>query len=74
MALYVDDLIIWNSKESLAEVEERLNEHFKTKDMGSAHFLLGLKIRRRPDGGFFIVEEKRASEVFQTTSPVPYLS
>ena len=64
LALYVDDLlIVWSSKESLAEVKERLKLHFKMKDMGSAHFLLGVEIRRRLDGGYFMVQEKYASEV-----------
>ena len=64
MALYVDDLlIVWSSKESLTEVKERLKEHFKMKDMGSAHFLLGVEIRRRLDGGYFMVQEKYAAEV-----------
>ena len=33
------------------------------KDMGSAHFLLGVEIRRRLDGGYFLVQEKYANEV-----------
>ena len=55
-ALFVDDLLIlWSSKESLDEVKERLQVHFKMKDMGGAHFLLGVEIRRRLDGGYFMV-------------------
>ena len=45
------------------EVKERLKLHFKMKDMGSAHFLLGVEIRRRLEGGYFLVQEKYASEV-----------
>ena len=53
LALYVDDLlIVWSSKESLTEVKERLKDHFKMKDMGSAHFLFGVEIRRKLDGGY----------------------
>ena len=64
LALYVDDLlIVWSSKESLDEVKERLKDNFKMKDMGSAHFLLGVEIRRRLDGGYFMVQEKYAKEV-----------
>ena len=63
LALYVDDLlIVWSRKESLTEEKERLKEHFKMKDMGSAHFLLGVEIRRRFDGGYFMVQEKYAAE------------
>ena len=44
VALYVDDLlIVWNNKESLAKLKERLKEHFKMKDLGSAQFLLGVE-------------------------------
>ena len=61
LALYVDDfLIVWSSKESLTEVKERLKEHFKMKDMESAHFLLGVEFRRNLDGGYFMVQEKYA--------------
>ena len=64
LALYVDDLlIVWNSQESLSEVKERLKQHFKMKDMGSAHFLLGMEIRRSLEGEYFLVQEKYAQEV-----------
>ena len=64
LALYVDDLlIVWSSQDSLMEVKERLKLHFKMKDMGSAHFLFGVEIRRRLEGGYFLVQEKYASEV-----------
>lgn len=64
LALHVDDLlIVWNIKESLVEVKERMKRYFKIKDMGSAHFLLGVEIRRRLEGGYFMVQEKYASEV-----------
>ena len=38
--------------------QKRHKERFKVKDMGSAHFLLGVEFRRRLDGGYFMVEEK----------------
>ena len=61
LALYVDNLlIVWSSKESLAEVKERLKMHLKMKYMGSAHFLLGVEIRRMLDGGYFMAQEKYA--------------
>ena len=64
LASYVDDILIgWSSRESLAEGKERLKEHFKMKDMGSAHFLLGVETRRRLDGGYFMVKKKYALEV-----------
>ena len=67
LALCVDNLpILWSTPESLMEVKERLKENFKVKGMGSAHFLLGVEIRRRLDGGYFMVQEKYASEVVST--------
>ena len=39
LVLYVDDLLIaWRSHESSAEIKERLKEHFKMRDLGSASF------------------------------------
>ena len=36
---------------------------FKMKDLGSAKYLLGVEIRRRSGGGYFLVQEKYAQEV-----------
>ena len=59
LALYVYDfLIVWSSRESLVEVKERPKLHFQMEDMGSAHFLLVVEIRRRLEGGYFLVQEK----------------
>ena len=64
VALYVDDLlIVWKNNQSKEEVKERLKIHFKMKDLGSAQFLLGVEIRRRLEGGYFMVQEKYANEV-----------
>lgn len=38
-------------------------EHFKMKDLGSAEFLLRVEIRRRLEGGYFIIQHKYACEV-----------
>ena len=40
-----------------------LSDNFKMKDLGSAEYLLGVKIRRRSGGGYFLVQEKYAQEV-----------
>ena len=54
LALYVDDLpILWSSKKSLAEVKERLKQHFKMKDLGRARFRLGVEIGMRLERGYF---------------------
>ena len=57
LALYVDDLLlVWGDKESLLSVKGSLSEHFKMKDLGSATYLLGVEIRRRSGGGYFLVQ------------------
>ena len=64
LALYVDDLLlVWYDKKSLLSVKESLSDHFKMKDLGSAEYLLGVEIRRRSGGGYFLVQEKYAREV-----------
>ena len=63
LALYVNGLfIVWNNKESLAEVKGRLKGHFKVKDLGSAQCLLGVE-NRCLEGWYSIVWEKYACEV-----------
>ena len=64
LALYVDDLLlVWGDKDSLLSVKGSLSEHFKMKDLGLGLYLLGLEIRRRSGGGYFLVQEKYAEEV-----------
>ena len=64
LALYVDDLlVVWFDKESLLSVKGSLSDNFKMKDLGSAEYLLGVEIRRRSGGGYFLVHEKYAQEV-----------
>lgn len=50
MALYVDDLLIFSSSpQALKQVKKQLYEELKMKDMGSASFILGIRIRRNAD-------------------------
>ena len=64
LALYVGDLLlVWFDKESLLSVKGSLSDNFKMKDLGSAEYLLGVEIRRRSGGGYFLVQEKSAQEV-----------
>ena len=64
LALYVDDLLLVCTDEgSLLSVKGSLSESFKMKDLGSAEYLLGVKIKRIPGGGYFLVQEKYAQEV-----------
>ena len=44
-------------------MKESLSDHFKMKDLGSVEYLLGVEIRRRSGGGYFLVQEKYAQEV-----------
>ena len=64
LALYVDDLLlVWVDEGSLLSVKGSLSDNYKMKDLGSAEYLLGVEIRRRPGGGYFLVQEKYAQEV-----------
>ena len=64
LALYVDDLLlVWIDEGSLLSVKGSLSDNYKMKDLGSAEYLLGVEIRRRPGGGYFLVQEKYAQEV-----------
>ena len=47
----------------MLSVKRSLSESFKMKDLGSTEYLLGVEIRRRPGGGYFLVQEKYAQEV-----------
>ena len=49
---------MWTDEGSLLSVKRSLSKSFKMKDLGSAEYLLGLEIRRRPGGGYFLVQEK----------------
>ena len=64
LAVYVDDILLeWLDKESLLSVKGSLSDNFKMKDLGSAEYLLGVEIRRRLGGDYFLVQEKYAQEV-----------
>ena len=61
LALYVDDLLlVWLDKESLLSVKGSLSDD---EGPGSAEYLLGVEIRRRLGGGYFLVQEKYVQEV-----------
>ena len=66
LALYVNDLLlVWYDKVSLLGVKGDFNANFRMKDLGSAKYLLGVEIKRRPRGGYFIVQEKCAREIVE---------
>ena len=66
LALYVDDLmLVWKNRKCMERVKRKLRDNFRMKDLGSAHYLLGVEIRRNLEGGYFIVQEKYAKEVVQ---------
>ena len=63
LTLYVDDLLlVWVDERSLLGVKGRLSDNFKMKDLGFAEYLLKVDIKRRPRGGYFLVQEKYARE------------
>ena len=63
LALYVDELLLmWLNEGSLMSVKGGLSDNYKMKGLGSAKYLLGVEIRRRSGGGYFIVKEKYTRE------------
>ena len=64
LALYVDDLLlVWKNKKCMEWVKRKLRDNFWMKDLESAQYLLGVEIKRKLEGGFFIVQEKYAKDV-----------
>ena len=64
IALYVDDLFLVGKKLGrIQEVKDGLSSQFKMKDLGEAKFLLGIEIRRQPNGDVFLVQERYARDV-----------
>ena len=64
IALYVDDFFLVGKKLGrLREVKDGLSSQFKMKDLGEARFLLGIEIRRQPNGDIFLVQERYARDV-----------
>ena len=47
LALYVDDLLLLcNLLDELTHLKQQLSQEFEMKDLGEAHFILGIQIRR----------------------------
>ena len=66
IALYVDDLFLLGRKLGrIQEVKDGLSSQFKMKDLGEAKFLLGIEIRRQPNGDVLLVQERYARDVVQ---------
>ena len=47
IALYVDDLLLFsNSLKRLIDMKQQLSRLFEMKDLGEAHYILGIQIQR----------------------------
>ena len=65
LALYVDDLyLVCIEIKRICGVKSGLGERYNMKDLGETKFLLGLGIRRRPNGDVFLCQEKYGRELF----------
>lgn len=52
VAIYVDDILIFsNNQRSKEYIKERLSKCFKMKDLGPAHYILGMKLTRDRENG-----------------------
>lgn len=67
MAVYVDDLLlISKNKPTMERLKEQIANGFKSKDMGEAHYILGLNITRdRAKSKLWINQEANANNVIQ---------
>lgn len=64
LGLFVDDMfIIGGILEEIGGVKSFLHRRFKIKDLGKAAYLLGMEIRRQPQGDYFLLEEKYTREI-----------
>ena len=62
--LFVDDMFIIGAvMERIGGVEIFLHSRFKMKDLGKASYLLGMEIRRQPQGDVLLLQEKYTKEV-----------
>jgi hypothetical protein len=60
VTVYVDDLLIFANKMSeIDELKKRLNEKFEMADLGEAHYILGIQIKRNRDEGWIRINQKR---------------
>lgn len=65
LILYVDDLIMTVShSKKISPVQELLQKEFKTTDMGTLHYFLGIEVRQH-SGGIFILKEKYCLEILK---------
>ena len=52
LVVYVDDLLIFGSKENVSSVKKTLADLFTVTDLGECKYFLGIKIDRSPNGLF----------------------
>ncbi|KAH9327910.1 hypothetical protein KI387_000018, partial [Taxus chinensis] len=81
LVLYVDDLLITSSSNSLTQdIKRKLKAEFDMKDMGLLHYFLGLHVHQFAEG-ISICQKKYATDLLQRfhmanckPSPTPYQS
>ncbi|XP_020555067.1 uncharacterized protein LOC110013265 [Sesamum indicum] len=67
LLVYVDDILISGpSMSDIQQVKQHLHELFTIKDIGTAHYFLGLEIARSSDG-VFVPQNKYVLDIIQDT-------
>lgn len=62
--IYVDDIIVRSSSnEAVTALLQDLNSEFALKDLGDLHFFLGIEVKRNPEVGLHLSQEKYATDL-----------
>ena len=66
MGVYVDDIMMLAQlMKVINHLKGQLKDRFRMKDLGAASFILGLEIRRQPNGDILLVQEKYAGDILR---------
>jgi hypothetical protein len=64
--IYVDDIIVVISRhEATNALLYDLKSYFALKDLESLHYFLGIEVKKTPDGGILLSQEKYVSDVLK---------
>lgn len=69
IAVYVDDLLIaCQSVAQITDFKQALHSRFGIKDLGSAHYILGMQIHRHNDGSILLNQQRYIEDIIDRFS------